>query len=363
MGHIPVRAVQHKALTASRRNKCAGQHLYARPSPAIRPLVTLRTMGTRAIRLMARKPVHLSFTALCLLLLIYVGVKINFFVHIFLQHSGVHLTQAEIAQAHNATTPDPRPRVVPPIIHQIYHNWKDPGNETIPALWDGARKTCIDLHPEWEYKLWTEKSSRDFIAKEYSWFLETYDNFKFPVQKVDALRYLLMRHYGGIYIDLDDAKPLLYYPVWVTDGGHGALSNNILGAAPNHPFWELATESMVSYAWNYPFPYVTISYATGQWFLTDMWQRYHASLAGGEPELTRVMMDMRPGAATWVFFMHTKGGSWDNWDNHVFQWVGSHLVVTVLAGIAVVGTLGAMLVLVVRLGKVLLRRRKGYRLV
>ncbi len=53
--------------------------------------------------------------------------------------------------------------------------------------------------------------SRDFIEKEYSWFLETYDNFKFPVQKVDALRYLLMRHYGGIYIDLDDASlpPLL----------------------------------------------------------------------------------------------------------------------------------------------------------
>lgn len=323
-------------------------------------------MGTRTMRLIARKPVHLSVTALAILLLIYVGAKVNFFVHIFLGHSGVALTQGEIAHAHNATTPDPRARVVPPIIHQIYHNWKDPGNETIPAIWDAARQTCIDLHPGWAYKLWTEKMSRDFIEKEYSWFLETYDNFKFPVQKVDALRYLLMRHYGGIYIDLDDGcltslDPLLYYPVWVTDGGHGALSNNILGAAPNHPFWKLTTESMMRYAWNYPFPYITISYATGQWFLTDMWQRYHAGLAGGEPELTRVMMDMRPGAAPWVFFMHTQGGSWDNWDNHVFQWVGSHLIVTILAGAAVVGTLGMLTMLVVRLAMVYWRRRKGYR--
>lgn len=110
-------------------------------------------MGTRTMRLIARKPVHLSVTALAILLLIYVGAKVNFFVHIFLGHSGVALTQGEIAHAHNATTPDPRAGVVPPIIHQIYHNWKDPGNETIPAIWDAARQTCIDLHPGWEYKV------------------------------------------------------------------------------------------------------------------------------------------------------------------------------------------------------------------
>ncbi|UNI16793.1 hypothetical protein JDV02_003196 [Purpureocillium takamizusanense] len=324
-------------------------------------------MGTRTIRMMmARKPVHLSVVVLGFLLLVYVGAKVNLFVHIFLQHAGVAFTQGKIAHAHDATTPDPRARVVPTIIHQIYHNWKDPGNETIPAIWDAARQTCMDLHKDWEYKLWTEQASRDFIEREYSWFLETYDGFKFPVQRVDALRYLLMRHYGGIYIDLDDGcltslEPLLYYPVWVTDGGHGALSNNILGAAPNHPFWGLVTESMTRYAWNYPFPYVTISYATGQWFLTDMWQRYHAGLADGEPELTRVLMDMRPGAAPWVFFMHTQGGSWDNWDNYVFQWVGSHLLVTVLAGVALFGTLAVVAMLVVRLAMVCWRRRKGYR--
>lgn len=41
---------------------------------------------------------------------------------------------------------------------------------------------------------------------EYPWFMSTYLSFTFPVQKIDALRYFLMRHYGGIYVDLDNVR-------------------------------------------------------------------------------------------------------------------------------------------------------------
>ncbi len=64
--------------------------------------------------------------------------------------------------------------------------------------------------PPWQ--LWTEKASRDFIELEYPWFLKTYDRYSFPVQRVDAVRYFLLLHYGGIYIDLDNVRisdPLL----------------------------------------------------------------------------------------------------------------------------------------------------------
>lgn len=101
------------------------------------------------------------------------------------------------------------------------------------------------------------------------------------------------------------------------------------------------TDSLISYAWNYPFPYITISYATGQWFETVVWEKYHAQLPKDAPPLTRVMMDMRPGAAPWVFFTQERGGTWDNWDNHVFGYIGNN------TGEAVgylVGFLGAMVV-------------------
>ena len=38
----------------------------------------------------------------------------------------------------------------------------------------------------------------------YPWFLETFDNYQFPIQRADAIRYFVLAHYGGIYIDLDD---------------------------------------------------------------------------------------------------------------------------------------------------------------
>jgi mannosyltransferase OCH1-like enzyme len=39
---------------------------------------------------------------------------------------------------------------------------------------------------------------------EYPWFLDTYDGYPYPVQRTDAIRYFLIRHFGGVYIDLDN---------------------------------------------------------------------------------------------------------------------------------------------------------------
>ena len=76
---------------------------------------------------------------------------------------------------------------------------------------------------------------------------------------------------------------------------------------------------------------MTVSYASGQWFETALWEDYYHQLsqkgteAAEKGQLLRVMMDMRPGSARWVFFSQGRGGSWDRWDNHLFGWIGSHL--------------------------------------
>ena len=207
-----------------------------------------------------------------------------------------------------------------------------------------------------------------------------------------------MDYYGGMYLDLDngcaaDLTPLLYYPVFVTDGGHGALSNNILGARPGHPFWKMMIGSLERYNWNYGLPYVIISYASGQWFETAIWEQYHRGLAqktqnriaaeeaggggdghggkDGTPEktgetvgdedapLTRVMMDMRDGAARWVFFTQGRGDSWSEWDYHLFGWIGRNILLVVGSG---VGLAAAVVWLIVRLCRRCrpTRSHKGY---
>ena len=71
------------------------------------------------------------------------------------------------------------------------------------------------LSPEWcAYadpelpKMWTDAKSRELIATEYPWFLNTFDNYTHPIQRADAIRYFVLAHYGGVYIDLDDVSLL-----------------------------------------------------------------------------------------------------------------------------------------------------------
>lgn len=97
------------------------------------------------------------------------------------------------------------------------------------------------------------------------------------------------------------------------------------------------TDNIISHAWNYPLPYLTISYATGQWYLTKVWEEYHQRLPPNAAVLTRVLMDGRPGAPPWKFFTHSGGGTWNNWDNYMFGWIGDHLGLIGLVVVAVVG--------------------------
>jgi mannosyltransferase OCH1-like enzyme len=86
---------------------------------------------------------------------------------------------------------------IPKIIHQT---WK---TESLPDCYDRWSKNIKEMHPGWEYKLWTDKDNRNFIKENYSWFLDIYDNYDKNIKRVDAVRYFLLYHYGGIYIDMD----------------------------------------------------------------------------------------------------------------------------------------------------------------
>lgn len=187
-------------------------------------------------------------------------------IHIGHFFSGPSLTQADIASTRG------QDQFIPKIIHQIYHNWDDPSNETAPDDFDATRQSCTTINPDFEYRLWTANSSRQFIETHYEWFLQTYDSYPCHTQRLNTLRYFLMRHCGGIYMDLEytcsrDLKPLLYLPSWVMGRGHG-----ITGARPDHPYWIMMTESLI------PRGHRSITHSGGPEFESSIWKKYHAQL-------------------------------------------------------------------------------------
>lgn len=133
---------------------------------------------------------------------------------------------------------------------------------------------------------------------------------------------------------------MTYYPAFTTDGDRGALSNNIMGGQPDHPYWHLLTESLIPYKWNWYLPYIVISYQSGQWFVTALWEKYHSLLSrdgtvAGFPgdhhePLHHVLMDGRNDADPWVFFTQTRGGTWTNWDSNLFSWIGDNIIPIIL---------------------------------
>lgn len=88
-------------------------------------------------------------------LVLLVVSRVIRFSHIFQAHAGPALTQEQVELAYNASSPAGRPLVIPPIIHQIFHNFHDPLDTTIPDDWEAQRQSCIKYNPDFEYRVRT----------------------------------------------------------------------------------------------------------------------------------------------------------------------------------------------------------------
>jgi mannosyltransferase OCH1-like enzyme len=252
-----------------------------------------------------------------------------------------------------------RTQLIPKILHQTYIN------SSIPAQWKEGQQSCIDLHQDYEYivcaprhsclemnankeqKLWTDAKSREFIAAEYPWFLETFDNYPFPIERADAIRYFVLAFYGGIYIDLDDGcnrrlDPLLSYPAWVRFTVPTGISNDAMGSVPQHPFFLRTIESLQAYNRNWLMPYITVMYSTGPLFLSVIWKEYMRDKRPAE-EQVRILMPEDYKGHQWSFFNISKGSSWHGKDAQTIFWMGKHWLLLTVSGFAVAGVVGACL--------------------
>jgi hypothetical protein len=84
---------------------------------------------------------------------------------------------------------------VPAIFHHIALRHMD--STSSRATWEASRKNCIDLHPGWQEHLWTAENASDFVAEKFPSFKKTWDGYQLPIQRINALKYLVLYEYGG----------------------------------------------------------------------------------------------------------------------------------------------------------------------
>jgi len=140
--------------------------------------------------------------------------------------------------------------MIPKIIHQT---WK---NNIIPEEYISYQQKVKDLHPGWEYRLWTDEDNLELVRNHYPDFLKIYTELPKNIMRADAIRYLIMDHIGGVYLDLDYEmfKPfdLLDYDLVLplnrsTDFGdsYDSYGNCIFGSSPGYAFWKYAIDDLM----------------------------------------------------------------------------------------------------------------------
>lgn len=127
--------------------------------------------------------------------------------------------------------------IIPRIIHQIWV-----GKNPIHPSCVKAMQTVRELHPKWEYKLWTDEDVDSFPWVNKDLFLKT----KNPGAKSDIWRYEILNLYGGVYLDVDFImlKPLdlihqsysFYSSFLVKDkNSKVVIANGVFGSTAHHP--------------------------------------------------------------------------------------------------------------------------------
>ncbi|XP_060593867.1 uncharacterized protein LOC132748310 [Ruditapes philippinarum] len=146
---------------------------------------------------------------------------------------------------------------IPHIIHQTYKN------NIIPRQLVGFVKTFAKLNPDWTYYFWTDISSRKFVAERFPTLLQMWDNYRSPINRADAIRYLILYEFGGFYADLDvqcmrplDNVTFKYACIIPPEPFEQSvfrikipylLNNAIMMCRPKHPFFQQIINSLHQY--------------------------------------------------------------------------------------------------------------------
>ena len=232
---------------------------------------------------------------------------------------------------------------IPPLIHYIWFRdlyASHPGDEvSIPHSGSNAPDLCIQHNPTFFVKIWKETEVLDLIDAHYAWFLPTWRAYRHPIQRVDAAKYFILYHHGGVYLDLDiscrkSLAPLVDFPMWFPKASPLGVNNDAMASRKGHPLmWEMIINLEVRNK-DLLSPWITVFWTTGPKFLSDMLRDY-LSERGVSPRHARpdkiIAADVDPDglyilprqfySEEYTFFGHRKGGTWHGKDVTTVLWV------------------------------------------
>ncbi|CAF1003244.1 unnamed protein product [Rotaria sp. Silwood1] len=134
-------------------------------------------------------------------------------------------------------------RRIPRVIHQIYRT------HDVPSIWNATVQSVMEKNiGEFKYRRWSDAEMNAFVKKhEPQFYQKTYITYPYDIQRADAFRYVLLFHFGGIYIDMDNSCNRPFRDLLVT---LESLEPNAtyLAAFPQHPTFGVENDFLISSA-------------------------------------------------------------------------------------------------------------------
>ena len=111
-----------------------------------------------------------------------------------------------------------------------------------PPLWRHCYQSIEKLG--YKIKIWDDKEINNEIKSDDEEFYNKYLSKLDPIYKWDYVRYIILKRYGGIYMDMDVEVKLNFIPllnpnkVYLAEGEDNCLVNNhIMISPPDYLFW------------------------------------------------------------------------------------------------------------------------------
>jgi mannosyltransferase OCH1-like enzyme len=97
---------------------------------------------------------------------------------------------------HSAASADDASLPVPPLIHHILLG-KPAVDPSRSANLTAARQACVDMHPSYQFKYWTDAAAAEFVRENFPQLFGMWSSYRMTIQKADSLRYMLLYVHGG----------------------------------------------------------------------------------------------------------------------------------------------------------------------
>lgn len=141
------------------------------------------------------------------------------------------------------------------IIHQIYEDPAGPSD-----LLQRIAESWREHNPSWEYRFWNKAAIDSFLESEFPEFEPIYRAYPHNVQRWDAIRYLILYRYGGLYVDMDyeclepieeylgDSECVMGLEPQIHANRFNRsfiVGNALMGTVPEHPYFKAVIDDLI----------------------------------------------------------------------------------------------------------------------